>query len=298
MKGTAVSEAAPRQRNWHRHLPAPAAQPAALALLAGLILALLPAAVSAQSAPAISVPATITADAASQAPLAIRIGPASAIPRNSFVRLRGLPSMAALSEGHSIAPGAWAIPLTALPNLKITLPAGTAGKSEFVVTLVGSDGAVLAAAKSTLVINAGRQGEKDDPARAAGAPASATILRAGTPLQVPQPAERSAGPAPKISLQPMTPEDGERATRLLKKGDEHLSEGNISAARLLYERAADAGLAEAAMALAGTFDESSLSRLGTRGITPNRTEARRWYERARELGAAGAADQLRRLGAN
>ena len=293
-----MSEAAPRQRNRVWRLLAPAAQPAAFALLTGLTLGLVPTAVSAQSAPAISVPATITAEAASQAPLAIRIDPSNAIPRNSFVRLRGLPSMAALTEGHSIAPGAWAVPLAALPNLKITLPAGAAGKSEFVVTLVGADGAVLAAAKSTLVINAARQGERDDPARAAGAPASATILRAGTQLQVPQPAERSAGPAPKFSVQSMTPEDRERATRLMKKGDEHLVEGNISAARLFYERAADAGLAEAAMALAGTFDESELSRLGTRGITPNRNEARRWYERARELGAAGAVDQLRRLGAN
>jgi hypothetical protein len=244
--------------------------------------------------PAITVPATITAEAASQAPLAIRIAPSDAIPRNSFVRLRGLPSMAALSEGHSIAPGAWAIPLSALPNLKITLPAGTAGKSEFVVTLVASDGAVLAAAKSTLVIAPGRQGVREDPPPPSAAPAAATILRAGTQLLAPQ--APSTGPAPKIPA--MTPEDRDRATRLLRKGDEHLSEGNISAARLFYERAADVGLAEAAMALAGTYDTSELSRLHARGITPNAAEARRWYERARELGAAGAAEQLRRVGAN
>ncbi len=246
-------------------------------------------------APAISVAPTITAEAASQAPLAIRIAPADAIPRNSFVRLRGLPSMAALSEGHSIAPGAWAVPLVALPNLKITLPAGTAGKSEFVVTLVGSDGAVLAAAKSTLIIAAARPVDRDDP-RASGPPASATILRAGTPSFAAPSPERSAGPAPRVPA--MTPEDRDRATRLLRKGDEHLSEGNIAAARLFYERAADVGLAEAAMALAGTYDTSELSRLHALGITPNAAEARRWYERARELGAAGAADKLRRLGAN
>jgi hypothetical protein len=289
-----VSETATQGRNWFSRFPAPAA----LALLAGVALGLAPGAASAQtgSAPAISLPATITAEVASQAPLAIRITPPDAIPRNSFVRLRGLPSMAALSEGHSIAPGAWAVPLAALPNLKITLPAGAAGKSEFVVTLVGSDGAVLAAAKSTLVINANRQGERDDPPRGLGAPASATMLRAGTQLQALQPAERSAGPPPKVPA--LTPEDRDRATRLMKKGDEQLSENNIAAARLFYERAADIGLAEAAMALAGTYDAAELARLHALGITPNGPEARRWYERARDLGAAGAADQLRRLGAN
>jgi hypothetical protein len=208
--------------------------------------------------------------------------------------------MAALSEGHSIAPGAWAVPLAALPNLKITVPAGAAGRSEFVVTLVAIDGAVLAAAKSTLVINPGWQEQPNDPARSAGAPppASATIMRAGAPPQGPQPAERSTGPAPTITLQKMTAEDRDRAVRLVRKGDEHLSEGNIAAARLLYERAADAGLAEGAMALAGTYDAGELARLSVRGIAPNAKEARRWYERARELGAAGAAAQLQRLGTN
>jgi hypothetical protein len=255
---------------------------------------------AAQSAPqpTISMPTTIAAEAASQAPLFIRVNPPDAIPRRSFIRLRGLPSMAALSEGHSIAPGAWAVPLAALPNLKITLPAGASGRSEFVVTLVAIDGAVLAAAKSTLVINPGRQEPPTDPARSAGAPpsASATIMRAGAPPQGPQPAERST--APTITVQKMAPEDRDRAVRLVRKGDEHLSEGNIAAARLLYERAAEAGLAEGAMALAGTYDAAELARLNVRGIAPSAKEARRWYERARELGAAGAAAQLQRLGTN
>jgi len=30
-----------------------------------------------------------------------------AVPRNSFVRVRGLPPTAALTEGYSIAPGSW-----------------------------------------------------------------------------------------------------------------------------------------------------------------------------------------------
>ena len=45
---------------------------------------------------------------------------------------------------------------------------------------------------------------------------------------------------------------------LQKKGDEQLAEGNIAAARLFYERAANIGLVQGAMALAGTFDAQEL----------------------------------------
>ena len=73
--------------------------------------------------------------------------------------------------------------------------------------------------------------------------------------------------------------------------------GKSTQARLLYERAADAGHAPAAMALAATFDATELERLKVRGIAADPKAARRWYERARELGAADAEERLRRLGA-
>jgi TPR repeat protein len=62
--------------------------------------------------------------------------------------------------------------------------------------------------------------------------------------------------------------------------------------------AADAGLAEGALALAATFDPDELARrqvLG--GVQPDRAAARRWYERALELGASEAENYLRRLDA-
>ena len=101
----------------------------------------------------ITLPPTISAKPASQAALPIRVAPADAVPRNSFVRIRGLPSTAALTEGYSIAPGSWAVSLAALPDLKIMLPAGTTGRSEIIITLVSIDGSVLAETKSMLAIS-------------------------------------------------------------------------------------------------------------------------------------------------
>jgi len=265
-------------------------------LAAALIGALGPTQAWAQASarPGITVAANISAEPASETAFGIRVGPADAVPRNSFLRVRGLPPMAALSEGHSIAPGTWAVSLAALPDLRIMLPAGAAGRSEIVITLVAVDGSVLAEAKATLAIAAARQLERGQPRRdATGPPSTATILRAGVPPQPPPETADPRGPAPPPGI---TPQDRERAQRLMKKGDAQLDEGNVSAARLFYERAAEAGLAQAAMALAATFDSAEFARLKLRGIDADPKEARRWYERARQLGAADADERLRRIG--
>jgi hypothetical protein len=238
----------------------------------------------------LTVPSAITAEPANQTAFPVRVEPANAVPKNSFVRVHGLPPMAALSEGHAIAPGAWAVSLAALAELKITVPAGAAGRSDIVVTLVAIDGAVLAEARSILAVPASAKVEKDKAARDPVPPVIANMLRAG----VPEGTERSAPSRP--VAQAMTPQDRERALRLVKKGDEQLADGNVAAARLFYDRAADAGLAQGAMALAATFDASELTRLGVRGIQPDVKEARRWYERARQLGAGEAEGRLARLG--
>lgn len=240
---------------------------------------------AAQKAPSIGIAGTIAVMAPSQTPLGITVGPLDGIPRNSFVRLRGLPPMAALSEGHSIAPGAWAVSLAALPNLKLTVPASVGGRMEILVTLVSTEGLVLAEARSVLQI-----GPQQQPT---GAPTSATVLRAA-PATVPPPA---ATPKPPTGPS-MTPEDRERALRLFKRGQDELADANLSAARLFFERAADAGLAEAALALGATYDSTELQRLNIRGGQGDAKEARRWYERAAQLGAPEAGQRLQRLGKN
>lgn len=81
----------------------------------------------------------------------------------------------------------------------------------------------------------------------------------------------------------------------MTRGNQLLKEGNIAAARLFFERAVDEGLAEGALALGGTYDSRELQRLGAQGLRPDRDQARRWYEKARDLGSVEAADRLRSL---
>jgi hypothetical protein len=216
----------------------------------------------------ITVAAVTNAEAASRTRLQIQIGPPDAMPKNSFVRIRGLPPAVALSEGHSIAPGAWAIPLAALPNLTIILPVGQQGPSEVAISLVSIEGTVLAEAKTTLVVTAA-------PPRADDAAASS---------------------APRVPVPRLTQEQRERALGLHAKGLEQLERGNVYAARKFFELAGEIGLAQSAVAAAGTYDPDELARLRVLGLQPDVQAARKWYERARELGAVEAAERLRRLG--
>ncbi len=198
--------------------------------------------------------------------------------------------MAALSEGHSIAPGSWAVPISALPSLMITLPTTATGRSEISISLVAVDGTVLSEARSMLVV-------ASPPAPPQGKAPPLSILRAGPP--VPDATEKVPGRTPLAgsSTSKLPPAERERALRLLKKGHEELGDGGIAQARLLYERAAEAGLPDGAMALAATYDADELGRLGVQGLRPDPAAAKRWYERAEQLGATEAAQRLRRLGA-
>ncbi len=228
----------------------------------------------AQQPLSLSVASQLRAEPASRVRLPIEIRPPEAIQKNSFVRIRGLPPAAALSEGHAIAPGAWAVPLVALPTLTIILPAGVQGQADVAISLVNIDGGLLAEARTVLVVAA--------PPPPPAAPA-VIIPRVSAPVQ--------------ISPTPLPPAERERALNLHDKGKEQLERGNIFAARQFFERAAEAGLAQSAVALAATYDPDELAKLNVVGLEPDIEAARKWYEKARELGAVEAVERLRRLGA-
>jgi hypothetical protein len=100
----------------------------------------------------ISVPAVTRAEPSSMTKLSIRVAPQKTLPNNSFIRIRGLPPVVAVSSGYSVAPGAWSVPLAAVPDLKIVVPVGVQEKSDVLIDLVKDDGSVLAEARTVLVI--------------------------------------------------------------------------------------------------------------------------------------------------
>ena len=83
---------------------------------------------------------------------------------------------------------------------------------------------------------------------------------------------------------------------LIAKSEQMLSRGDIVAARTLYQRAAEAGSADAALALGATYDPNRLWVLGVFGMAGNKERARQWYLRADQLGHPDAKDRLVSLG--
>jgi hypothetical protein len=132
---------------------------------------------------------------------------------------------------------------------------------------------------------------------AAFATTAATARKTGTPQGQGPAIAVPAAPAPVVP-RAISPADRERALRFMRKADEELGEGRVAPARLLYERAADMGIAQAAMALAATYDATELAKLNLSNVQPDAALAKRWYERAQALGAKDAGQRLQRLGAN
>jgi hypothetical protein len=89
--------------------------------------------------------------------------------------------------------------------------------------------------------------------------------------------------------------DSNEIAALLKRGDALIASGDLAAARLVLQRAADAGDAHAAMTLAETYDPTLLEKLGVHGVVPDLATARGWYEKARKFGATGATQRLELL---
>jgi hypothetical protein len=82
---------------------------------------------------------------------------------------------------------------------------------------------------------------------------------------------------------------------LLEQGERFIAAGDIVTARLIFERAAKAENATAALALAAAYDPIVLTKLGVLGIDMDVEKARLWYRKAESLGSAQAVQQLRAL---
>jgi hypothetical protein len=126
-------------------------------------------------------------------------------------------------------------------------------------------------------------------------PGVANDVRPGDPTQLPVPAvtgERTAA-------LPFTSRPSENASEIaakMKMGTDLMAHGDVAAARMMFQRAAEAGEAAAAFALAETYDPVVLRKLSLRGgIAPDLGLARAWYERARDLGSVAALERIGRL---
>jgi superoxide dismutase, Cu-Zn family len=100
----------------------------------------------------ITVPPVTRAQPAALSNFSIQVPAQETLPKDSFIRIRGLPPLVAVSSGYAVAPGAWFVPLIAAPNLTIVVPVGVQEKSDVLIDLLKDDGEVLAKARTELVV--------------------------------------------------------------------------------------------------------------------------------------------------
>jgi hypothetical protein len=277
--------------------------------------------------PMIIVARKITAEPTVPTPLLIEVGPPQWVTGDSTLLVQGLPSPASLSAGERLAADLWTVPVAALPNLILVVAADAVGRWNLRLRLVGAEGRLLAEARTTIVIEvpaaapeavaptSPRAAGADAPAPAVGVPppsGAGPLPQVAAALREPDrlgavavPAALAAtggdGPSPpsvaraRASDRPAPPPRSDDTERLIARGEFHLAAGNIANARQFFLRAAEGGSARGALLLAATYDPYELAGPQILGLQPNTALALSWYLRAQELGAALAAERLRRL---
>jgi hypothetical protein len=102
-------------------------------------------------------------------------------------------------------------------------------------------------------------------------------------------------PKPQIAAPAVSPLPLAVRQTLLRRGDLMFGLGDVSAARLLFARAAEAGIGTAALKLGDTYNPAVLAERRLRGIRPDPAEAEAWYRKAEALGEAQAGERLKNL---
>lgn len=112
-------------------------------------------------------------------------------------------------------------------------------------------------------------------------------------VKTPEPAASPVASSSAVASKPALNAD-EIAT-LIKRGKAFMTDGDVVAARLLLQRAAEAGNAEAALALGASFDPLIIKKAGAIGVQTDAAQARHWYQQAASLGSDAASKQLAKL---
>jgi len=155
--------------------------------------------------------------------------------------------------------------------------------------------------QSAKTITAQLEEERNTSAAMARDPEAAQGLTTGARPMTDRPAVRQGEPISEVTAQavpepaPPAIKDPLEAARLMARARALVAQGNIAAARLVLERAAETGSAEASFALAETYDPIVLSKWGTSGTRGESGKARELYTKAQAGGVQEANDRINAL---
>jgi hypothetical protein len=196
--------------------------------------------------------------------------------------VRGLPEGFALSNAVQVD-DAWAVSPQQIGDFSLLAPRDYEGSFDLEIVLVW--GPERTRDIRTLPVSIG-----------ADAATAEERIEPGTTQSSAEAAVPSAAPPPASATTELqiSPEEEkamlERALGILQNGD-------IAAARLLFQRLADKGSARGALAMAKTYDPEVLTGMSIFGLVPDPAKAAEWYARAAEMGNEQAQERLATLNA-
>jgi hypothetical protein len=246
---------------------------------------------------------------------------------DAIVMITGLVPGMTLSVGSKIAVDTWQVPATALRNAWIVPPTNFIGVVDLVAELHLADRTIAdrqgiklewqaaipvtsptVAADQTPVAPPSEQPasspqrDADEPSaekdrRAVGPPHEQNVTNSQRNAdEAPLETDRTAVVPPREqTLAPSRQLDADEIAVLLKRGETLMRNGDLAAARVVLQRAAEAKSAEAALTLGKTYDPAVLRVLKLYNATADVAMARSWYEKAKEIGSAEALRRLESL---
>ena len=210
----------------------------------------------------------VDAQAGERIALPVELGPASATAEVGALVVRGLPDSFSITGASAAGDGSWVLAPQELQTARIIVPEQAAGEVDVAISLF--DFAAVEVGLMNLRLKIAARTVK------AGASAS------------------TSGGGLQTSAQSLDPD---RARGLLERGRQLLEIGDVAAARLLFERAAEGGVAEAALLAGETYDPVRLAMRGVVGLRGSAETAKGWYERALAQGVNDAHGPLAVLAA-
>jgi NitT/TauT family transport system substrate-binding protein len=174
---------------------------------------------------------------------------------NAAVVISGLAAGATLSPGTQLGPNTWQLSAKELDRAVIVRPRGFTGVMDITLELRLADSTVVD--RKSLELD---------------------WMNGG--VSVPAKAEPRQHNASEIAA-------------MMTGAAQHMANGDVVGARLMYQRLAKEGEGAAALALAETYDPSVLRKANiTGGVTSDVALAQSWYEKAKALGSRVAAQRV------
>jgi len=208
--------------------------------------------------------ADIKGPAGQPIPVEVRV-PAQSMSPVHILLVRGLPDEFGLANAVRID-DAWAVSPQKLSEVSLQPPSGYEGSFDLEFVLVWGPDRTRDIKTISVTIGDARGDERAKTAQ--------------------EKTEDDSRSTPEKTVSPET----EKA--MLNRAMGIMGNGDIAAARLIFERLASMGSARGALAMAKTYDPQVLSNLNVFGLQPDLVEAAKWYKRAAQLGNEQASERL------